>query len=258
MKTVLITYASDAFAPWQKICTVTGQRFGFDVCHALGPKDIEPEFALRHATTLQHDRGAGYWLWKPYFVQRMLADMTEGDILVYADAATHFVNPVTPMISALERHSLDLLILGEGFSEAQYTKRDAFVLMDADTKPFTQTPQRFASSFMLRKSGWAVDFMKRYLICAEDRRILTDEDNVCGLPDYPDFIAHRHDQSIFSLLSKQEGVPVVVKDMIVEGLPDRAEQIINHTRSRMAPIDIIRDLMAQGVLSPNDLPALTS
>ncbi len=258
MKTVLITYASDAFAPWQKICTVTGQRFGFDMCNAFGPKDIELEFAQRHATTLQHGRGAGYWLWKPYFVQRVLAGLAEGDILVYADAATHFVNPIAPMISALDRHSLDLLVLGEGFSEDQYTKRDAFVLMDADTEPFTQSPQRFASSFMLRKSAWAVDFAKRYLSCAEDRRILTDEDNVCGLPNYPGFIAHRHDQSIFSLLSKQEAVPVVVKDIIAEGLPGRAEQIINHTRSHIAPIDIIKVLMTQGVLSPNDLPALTS
>ncbi|MEM9472121.1 MAG: hypothetical protein AAGA00_09190 [Pseudomonadota bacterium] len=258
MKTVLITYASDAFAPWQRICTVTGQRFGFDMCHAFGPEDIEPEFARRHDTTLQYDRGAGYWLWKPYIVQRVLADLADGDILVYADAATHFVNPIRPMISALDRHSLDLLILGEGFSEDQYTKRDAFVLMNADTKPFTQSPQRFASSFMLRKSGWAVDFAKRYLSCAEDRRILTDEDNVCGLPNYPGFIAHRHDQSIFSLLSKQEGVPVVVKGMIVEGLPSRAGQIINHTRSHIAPIDIVKDLMAQNVLSPHDLPALTS
>ena len=58
-------------------------------------------------------------------VARTLAELADGDVLFYADASTHFVSPIDPMIALLDRHELDLLILGEGFVEAQYTKRDA-------------------------------------------------------------------------------------------------------------------------------------
>ena len=36
-----------------------------------------------------------------------------------------------------------------------------------------------------------------------DARIITDMPNVCGKQNYRGFIEHRHDQSIFSLLTKK-------------------------------------------------------
>ncbi len=258
MTTVLVNYATDDFADYQAINSLTGRLFGFDDCRSYGPDDLAPDFARRNAATLAAGRGAGYWLWKPYIVARTLAELADGDLLFYADAAMHFVNPVAPLVDLLDRHALDLLILGESFAEAQYTKRDAFVLMRADTPQFVGTPQRFASCFMLRKTAWADDFAARYLAFAEDDRILTDRANTCGLPDYSDFIAHRHDQSIFSLLSKQADVPVVAADMIAGGLPDRATQIINHTRAHLAPKDIVKRLLVQGVLSVSDLAELAA
>jgi len=257
VKCVLVNYADAAFAPYQLISGVTAKRFGFADVRAFGPNDVDADFACRHASTLNMTLGAGCWLWKPYIVARTLASLTDGDILVYADAATHFVNPIDPLIALLERNRLDLLILGEGFVESQYTKRDAFVLMGADRARFVQSPQRFASCFVLRKSTWAVGFVNRYLAHAEDDRILTDRANTCGLPDYPGFIAHRHDQSILSLSSKLENVPVVARNVIVEGLPDRGQQIINHTRSHVSPREIVKRLLMQGVLTPSDLRDLT-
>ncbi len=258
MKKLLISYADTAFSPYQAINLMTGLRFGFDDCHAYGPQDIDVDFAQRHAATLRQKRGAGYWLWKPYILAAAMAKLSHGDFLFYADAAMHFVNPIDPMVAALEQHKLDLLILGEGFAEAVYTKRDAFVLMDADTPSIVGSPQRFASCFMLRKSPWSESFLQRYLSYCEDERILTDQDNLCGLPNYPGFVAHRHDQSVFSLLSKLDSVPVVVGDLIVEGLSDRGRQIINHTRSHFTPAEIVRYLLIEGILKPADLPHLTS
>lgn len=258
MKKHLVSYADELFAPYQAINLLTGRRFGFDDCHAYGPQDIDEDFAHRHAATLKQRRGAGYWLWKPYILSAAMAKLSYGDFLLYADAAMHFVNPIDPMLAALDKHELDLLILGEGFTEAAYTKRDAFVLTGADILSIVESPQRFASCFLLRKSPWSERFLRRYLFFCEEERILTDQDNLCGLPNYPGFVAHRHDQSAFSLLSKLESVPVVVGDMIAEGLPDRGRQIINHTRSHQTPAAIVRHLLIQGVLSPADLPRLTS
>ena len=36
--------------------------------------------------TLNNHRGFGYWLWKPYIINKLLEKLSEGDILIYADS----------------------------------------------------------------------------------------------------------------------------------------------------------------------------
>jgi hypothetical protein len=256
MRVVLVNYATPGFAPYQAINCLTGLRCGFDRFVRYGPENIDADFSRRNAATLGIARGAGCWLWKPYCVARALAELAPGDLLFYADAAMHFVNPIDPILELQSRHDLDLLILGEGFVEARYTKRDAFVLMEADRTRWAGSAQRFASAFMLRKSAWTDGFVARYLGYAEDARILTDSPNACGLPNYPGFVAHRHDQSIFSLLSKREQVPVVASGLIAEGLPQGGGHIIHHTRSRHSPRKIIKQLLIEGVISVESLNSI--
>ncbi|MCP5159226.1 MAG: hypothetical protein H6975_07355 [Gammaproteobacteria bacterium] len=258
MKAVLLNYADANFASYQHLNTLTGRLYGFDQCYSYGPDDIDPIFRERHARILEANRGAGYWLWKPYFLARTLTGLATGDLLFYADAAMHFVNRIDPMIELMEQRNFDLLILGEGFSEAQYTKRDAFVLMEADSEVFARQPQRFASAFMLRNCAWSRRFVAQFLAYAEDARILTDRPNTCGLPDYSGFITHRHDQSIFSLLTKQHSLECIPSSFVALGHPDRMHQILNHTRTHIPPREIAIRLLAQGVLSLTDLQDLST
>lgn len=58
--------------------------------------------------------------------------------------------------------------------ERRYNKRDAFVLMGCDLPEYAQNP-----------------------------RIITEQENTQGLPNYADFIVHRHDQDIWSLMVKK-------------------------------------------------------
>ena len=37
---------------------------------------------------------------------------------------------------------------------------------------------------------------------------LTDMPNIHGLPNLPDFVEHRHDQSVLTILAKQQGVAI--------------------------------------------------
>ena len=61
---------------------------------------------------------------------------------------------------------------------------------------------------VLRKSKTTMDFICEFLEYAKDEKIITDLENQCGHPNYPDFKEHRHDQSIFSLLTKKYGLDV--------------------------------------------------
>ncbi|MEM7294413.1 MAG: hypothetical protein AAF420_13620 [Pseudomonadota bacterium] len=256
MQTTLVTYANDGFVPYQKICQLSARQCGVDKIQSFSPDDIAPDFAATHCDVLRLSKGAGYWLWKPYFVNRVLANLAREDFLIYADAGTHFVRDVTCLIEFMELHKLDLLVMGEGFSDAAYTKRDAFVLMDADRLEYSESPQRFASVFVLRNNDWSQQFAADYLHFAQDVRILTDVENTCGLANYTGFVAHRHDQSIFSLLSKKYAVPFVRNDFVAEGIGKKENQVINHTRAQVPPQTVIAHLLAQRVLAMPDLDLL--
>ena len=257
MRTVLVNYATRPYAGYQRINTLTGRLSGFDECRSCGPSDIDAEFARQNAEILAAARGAGYWLWKPYVVARTLQRLDDGDLLFYADVATHFVSTIEPVVTEMERRNIDVLVLGEGFVEAQFTKRDALVLMNADAADYVQSPQRFASCFAMRNTPRSRRFAGEFLDYACDARVLTDLPNQCGLSDYPEFVAHRHDQSIFSLLTKKAGIEYVSSGLVVEGLADRRGQIINHTRAHYSPGQIAAHLLAIGVLSPQDMRDLS-
>ena len=256
VSTVLINYASPAFRDYQQINAMTAKQFGFDSCRCFGPEDIDPEFYKSHREILSNPRGAGFWLWKPYLVERCLREMRTGDFLLYSDATIHFVNPIEPMLDTMEKCGLDILILGESFSESQFTKRDAFLLMDADSARISSTPQRFASAVMLRNSPFTLEFCRDWLSFCEDPRILTDAPNCRGKDNYPDFAAHRHDQSVFSVLSKLQRLEVPSLNYLAEGLPDRGSQIINHPRVQLSPREVLVRLLAQNVLRTSNLSAL--
>ena len=53
----------------------------------------------------------------------------------------------------------------------------------------------------------AVDFVHMWLEWCCDPKAMTDQENVCGLPNLEGFKEHRWQQSIFSLLRQARGIP---------------------------------------------------
>ena len=86
------------------------------------------------------------------------------------------------------------------------TKRDTFILMDCDTPPYTDTPHVLSGFILFKKSDFTIQFVDEWLAYVQDERIISDNPNQCGYPNYPEFIEHRHDESIFSLLIKKHGL----------------------------------------------------
>lgn len=256
MRLVALSYASPAFRGYQRIWSVTARRAGFDEVRTCGRDDLDARFSAEHAEILAEPRGDGYWLWKPYLLAQTLADVDDGDIVFYCDVASQFVASVDPVLSTMDASGLDLLVLGEAFVEAHFTKRDAFVLMGCDESRYADSPQRLASFVAVRKRPWTAQLVAQYLSHCEDPRILTDESNVMGRPDHPGFVAHRHDQSVLSLLTKRHELEVPPNRFVTEGLADPAGQVLNHTRTHHQPSAVLHHLVACGVLGPQDLEEL--
>ena len=107
---VLINYADDLFLSSQKLNSQTGLEVGgFDQVVSFSPSDIDPSFYSANRKILGQKRGNGYWLWKPYFIKRMLDNVKMGDYIFYSDSGAYFLQSIDPLIEISAGSRQDLI-----------------------------------------------------------------------------------------------------------------------------------------------------
>ena len=201
---VAINYADLKFKKAQKFNKATAIHKGkVDEVVSYSPQDIDTLFHDKNSSILKQKRGNGYWLWKPYFIERTLEGLREGDYLVYLDSGAFYIRDVRYLIRQMEKDSQDIMAFELPFKEKRYTKRDVFVAMGCDEAKYTDTNQRMATMIVFKKSGQSMQFVKEWLYYCQYEDIITDAPNHLGGDNYREFADHRHDQSIFSVLSKK-------------------------------------------------------
>mgnify|MGYP001089992539 CR=1 FL=1 len=239
MKSLLINYSNYLYKNSQLLNQKTALKVGmFDQAISYSPKNIDREFYKKNREILDQKKGNGYWLWKPYLIKQALQQIKNGDLLFYSDSGCYFIKPVIPVFKLLQEMDQDILPFELHLIEKAYTKRDAFILMDCDSPKYTDSKQRIGGYHLWRKSEFTMNFVDEWLHYAQDERVITDIENQCDLENYPEFIAHRNDQSIFSVLTKKYDL-VAHRDPSQYGNTERAiypdsnyEQLIELTRRK--------------------------
>jgi hypothetical protein len=74
-------------------------------------------------------------------------------------------------------------------------------MMECDERKYWDSIQIEAGVIAFRANQNSKRIFKEWLSYCCDENILTDIPNICGKPNFPDFIDHRHDQSILSNLA---------------------------------------------------------
>lgn len=232
---ILLNYASGGrFAKSQILNSQSGLAAGFNVVYQMSHADIDRRFAEDNASILSQNRGAGYWLWKPYFLDKLVWQIGEDDILFYADSGSVFVKTVEPIFQTIanDRSGVVAFNMSGGHLEKHWTKRDVFRTTDTDSDPYTDTPQRMASFMVFRGTEFAKALVREYLNLCCNPHLITDDPNMDGWVE-PGFQDNRHDQSIWSVLTKKHRV-ATLPDPTQWGLHHKetteAEVFINHTR----------------------------
>lgn len=220
MKKIHISYAHGRYLRSQDHCTKTALENGFDSSIPYRIEDLDPNFLQANSYTFSQPRGAGYWVWKPYLILKTMEKMGKDDWLMYTDSGMYFVRNPWEWILPMEDKIGDkgIVTFGCAGRARQFTKRDTFVLMGLDQPKYTDSTeedQRMASVFVCKKTPFSVEFVKEWLRYCSDPRILTDLPNTQGLPNYPEFRDHRHDQAIMSLLCIKHDT-FLVKDDITQ------------------------------------------
>jgi hypothetical protein len=204
-KIVAISFASDNFVKQLKINRLTAIKIGkADEYFYYKPDDIDLDFKKKNEDILSRKRGYGYYLWKPYIILKALREkLNVGDFLVYTDAGIFYLDKVEKLIQFMISNNEDIWAERTIFLEKQFSKRDAFILLDADSPIYTNTLQYISGMQIYKKSNISEIFLEKLLNYSQDKRIITDDPNTLGFPNYDGFIENRHDQTVLSLLIKK-------------------------------------------------------
>ena len=186
----------------------------FDVSIALTDRDLPrlfPDFVSAHQGFLDfRRRGFGYWIWKPFLIQQLLADLgREFAGLVYLDAGCQ-LNRASPdadwrMTGYLEAaREAGTFAMHLPNHQERFWSREVTMDFLGLSGPQRESPQVQATfiATTLRSEGLIRDW---YHACsAKEYSYLVD--GPADELNSPGFVAHRHDQSILSGLMKTRNI----------------------------------------------------
>lgn len=208
MANILINFAHNKYIQSRAYNSHTGITVGgFDKVFEYGMSHIDGEFYNKNKHIIEQERGAGYWLWKPYIILKTLENCEDGDRVFYCDAGCSFIGSFKDyFFDLLDGEEKGIILFNGAHPQSAYTKMDCFHYMGCDSDRYFKSKQLTATFQLVRKTEFSLSFYRSYLEYCEDDRILTDKPNECGMPNLPDFIDHRHDQSVLTNLKEKHGI----------------------------------------------------
>ena len=244
MKKVLITFGDQKYYKSIELLSSSALSVGkVDEVIKYTKEELEStDFWKKNSFILSRPRGAGYWIWKPYIILKTFDSLNNGDIVMYSDAAVEVISDLTPIYDIAASGINDgkvIFRLAGKHNNKTWTKRDCFVLMNCDEKKYWDAIQTVASYNIWVKNDKNIEFLKEYQRYLRDPRIVTDDINMCGMPNFIEFKDHRHDQSVLSLMTIRENY-VRFRDPSQYGNEEMSEfsnssypQLFNHHRQKL-------------------------
>jgi len=202
---VALNYANAKYRKHQRLNTKTARLFGkVDKVYSFSPEDIDEHFYEQNKNILSQKRGAGLWLWKPYFILRVLDKINDGDYLLYVDSGAFYIKNIKPLLTILKKSGQDIMLFKIPLLECQWSKKEMLLKMEAYTDRIRFTNQIMSGFILIRKTTQTINFIKKWLeLCQQESYNFPKEKD--GSEDFM-YIAHRDDQSILSVLAKKEGI----------------------------------------------------
>lgn len=183
----------------------------FDEIEVLNEKMLDAEFVKKNAHLMRPGvRGFGFWVWKPYVIWRALKQLKEGEELYYIDAGCH-LNPggrkrMEDYAVMLRQGDFKMaaFALESDCSEKAFTKMDLLVHMGVEKRAdIVESGQLCTGHIFCVKCPEVMQFVEEWQRAWDDIHLIDDSPSI--RPNYPEFVEHRHDQSVFSILCKLHG-----------------------------------------------------
>ena len=163
----------------------------------------------------------GYASWKPEIILDYIGKIPENSILQYSDIGCHFnkngIHRLKEYINISEKEGilgfqykipnfkLEKKLKFQVYFEKQYTKSDLFKFFNIElSSPIANSEQIWSGTMFFKNDLKTKSFLKKWLEICEENHLIDDSASVNK--NHKDFIEHRHDQSIFSILCKMNDV----------------------------------------------------
>jgi hypothetical protein len=224
----LVSYANSKFSTARQWLRHSAQQVGITQQHHFSDRLFsQTSFYQQHRHIAAEPFGAGFYLWKPYYILQVLQQLPEGELLLYIDSGQVLVADPAPLLALARQQPVVLFENYQGYhffssSGLPFTqehcyrtvnhvrywcKADCLQLMNAyHDEQVLSSMMVDASILVLRKCDASLDFVQQWLLYCTDRRCISWDDNQLGLPNHPGFIMHIYDQSVISILAAQQGI----------------------------------------------------
>jgi len=169
-------------------------------------EDIHEKFYDKNKKIFNNERGAGYWLWKPYFILKTLEGVEENDIVFYLDLGDALHYDIKDFIKEKIQINDGFLLVKNFHSHLQWTKNDCFKLMDCNENKYLNSTQLEAGCCAFSKNDTTLKFVKEWLEFCQNYDVISSESKS---PNVPYFKEHRYDQSILTNLAIKYDIKTV-------------------------------------------------
>jgi hypothetical protein len=224
-KVQFITYGDEKFKQSrERIANEAKFTKWFSEVKIYTPSDFGPEFHDKQSKFIKNNpRGGGYYIWKPYVILKQLEQLNDGDFLVYLDAGCT-INP-----RGKKRLQEYLQLLGDSkkgvlgfqmvYTEKCWTKADLAARLKVENNHgIMDSGQVMAGAMVIQKNADSMKLVKDWYDLGSENNHHYIDDSKSTLPNDACFKENRHDQSIFSLLIKMLGAPLLGNEIETFGV----------------------------------------
>lgn len=200
----------------------------FQTVQAWGPEMLPTDFRKKYSKILSQPRGGGYWIWKYPLLEETMETIREGDFVIYLDAGCRVNGDAKQRFDEyaklIQESPFDQLCMQLSFPEYQYTTEQTFQILNVakNDTAIRDSRQVVGGILMIRKGDnyrkWMASIQK---VLEQDPYVVTDKYNDDARRANPQFIDHRHDQSLSSITRKQGGCVFLQDESYPPGQADK-------------------------------------
>ena len=212
----LITYGNNKYSESKNRIIKEGiDTNWFDTITIYSPNDLDKKFKNNFNKILKLRRGGGYWIWKPYFINKKLNEINDNEILVYLDCGCTInkkgENRFYEYIDMLNNSDRGIISFELGPDEKKASVKEIFEHFNVDINGNIANSKQFIAGICIfKKNKNSLKSVKTfYETLLKNRLLFTDYYNDMNKNNF--FIFNRHDQSIFSIIRKLFG-SIILKD----------------------------------------------
>lgn len=191
------------------------QATGYFASVTAYTQDTLPELRAYADFIAQAKKGYGYWIWKPLIILKRMAEIPDGELVLYADGGCSLLGAAAAQaawaswVQQVQEHPSGRLAFTLTTIEEEWTKAGVLERFGVRGTEVAKSPQILATISLWVNTEANRRFLREWFDTMVADNYICVTDAPMPVPNPRTFCKHRHDQSIFSLMIKRDGAVIL-------------------------------------------------